>query len=187
MDSKLIRCDWAKGPLYERYHDEEWGRPQHDEHALFELLLLEGKQAGLSWITILNRREKLRVAFDGFDPAVLANYDDAKVFALLQNPDIIRNRLKVNAVKLNAQAYLKLRDLHGSLNDFLWRFVDYKPIKNAWSNFADVPATSPLSDQISKELKKMGFKFVGSTIIYAYMQAIGMVNDHLTYCHCYND
>lgn len=183
---ELIRCSWAKGPLYEKYHDEEWGRPLHDERALFELLLLEGQQAGLSWLTILNRRNKLRNAFDNFEPAVLAAYDDAKLEGLLQNKDIIRNRLKVWAVRANAQAYFKLKERFGSLDNFMWRFVDYAPLQNAWEDLSQVPANTALSDQISKELKALGFKFVGTTSIYAYMQSMGLVNDHLVQCHCYH-
>lgn len=183
---ELIRCGWAKGPLYEKYHDTEWGRPLHDERALFELLLLEGQQAGLSWLTILNRRDKLQKAFDNFEPAVLAAYDDAKLEALLRNKDIIRNRLKVWAARGNARAYLKLKERFGSLDNFLWRFVDYAPLRNAWEDLSQVPAKTALSDQISKELKALGFKFVGSTTIYAYMQAMGLVNDHLVQCHCYH-
>lgn len=184
--SEVIRCDWAKGPLYEKYHDEEWGWPLHDDRALFELLLLEGQQAGLSWLTILTRRDKLRKAFDNFDPAVLVDYDDVKIAALLQNKDIIRNRLKVQAAVVNARAYLKLLEQFESLDNFLWRFVDYKPLQNAWEDMAEVPSKTPLSDQISKALKAIGFKFVGSTIVYAYMQAMGMVNDHFVQCHCYH-
>lgn len=184
--SEVIRCDWAKGPLYEKYHDEEWGRPLHDDRALFELLLLEGQQAGLSWLTILTRRDKLRKAFDNFDPAVLVDYDDVKIATLLQNKDIIRNRLKVQAAVVNARAYLKLLEQFESLDNFLWRFVDYKPLQNAWEDITEVPAKTPLSDQISKALKAIGFKFVGSTIVYAYMQAMGMVNDHFVQCHCYH-
>lgn len=185
--SELIRCGWAKGPLYEKYHDEEWGQPLHDERTLFELLLLEGQQAGLSWLTILTRRDKLRKAFDNFEPAVLAAYDDAKLAVLLQNKDIIRNRLKVQSVRTNAQAYFKLKERFTSLNDFLWQFVNYVPLQNAWEDLSQIPTQTALSDQISRELKALGFKFVGSTSIYAYMQSIGLVNDHLIQCHCYDN
>lgn len=185
--SELVRCGWAKGPVYEKYHDEEWGRPLHDERRLFEMLILEGQQAGLSWITILNRREKLRAAYDNFDPAVLRHYTEDKLAELLQNADVIRNRLKVRAAVTNAKAYFDLAARYGSLDNFLWRYVDYKPIKNGWTELSQVPAKTDLSDQISKDLKKLGFTFVGSTIIYAYMQSIGMVNDHLAGCHCYNN
>lgn len=185
MQTQIIRCGWAKGPLYEAYHDNEWGRPLHNEQALFELLLLEGQQAGLSWLTILRRREKLRQAFDNFDPEVLARYDENKIAALLQNKDIIRNRLKVRAAVVNARAYLELKARHGSLNEFLWRYVDYKPIQNSWRELSQLPAQTPLSAAISKDLKKQGFKFTGATIIYAYMQSMGMVNDHLVSCHCH--
>lgn len=184
--SKLIRCDWARGSaLYELYHDNEWGRPLHNERALFELLILGGMQAGLSWQIILNRREKLRTAFDNFEPAALQAYDDEKKTALLQNVNVIRNKLKIEAVVINAAAYFTLKARFGSLDNFLWRYVDFTPIQNAWENIDQVPVKTALSDQISKDLKKMGFKFVGSTIIYAYMQTIGMVNDHLVSCHCY--
>ena len=183
--NEFIRCDWAKGPLYEKYHDEEWGRPLHNDRALFELLLLEGQQAGLSWLTVLTRRDKLRQAFDNFDPAALVNYDDVKIASLLQNKDIIRNRLKVQAAVVNARVYFKLKDKYESLDNFLWRFVDYKPLQNTWEDLSQVPAKTLLSDHIGKEMKALGFKFVGSTIIYAYMQAMGMVNDHLVQCHCH--
>lgn len=186
MMNEPVRCGWAKGPLYERYHDEEWGRPLHDDHALFELLLLEGQQAGLSWLTVLTRREELRKAFDNFDPTVLQNYDDDRISALLQNKAIIRNRLKVQATVTNARVYFKIKAQFGSLDNFLWGYVDYQPIQNAWEDLSQVPVKTALSDQISKDLKALGFKFVGSTIIYAYMQAMGMVNDHLISCHCYH-
>lgn len=183
--SEVVRCGWAKSALDKQYHDEEWGYPLHDERRLFEMLLLEGMQAGLSWSTILNRREKLRLAFDNFDPEILKDYDAEKKARLLQNPDIIRNKLKVEAVVVNAKAYFGLVAQFGSLNDFLWRYVDFTPIQNAWEDLSQLPAKTELSDKIAKDMKKLGFKFVGSTIIYAYMQAIGMVNDHIVSCHCY--
>lgn len=176
------RCNWANpaNPLYLAYHDEEWGVPCRDETRLFEMLNLEGAQAGLSWETVLNKRANYRAAFDDWDAEKIARYDDAKVAQLLANPGIIRNRLKIAATITNAQAYLRLRDEVGGLAPFLWAYVDGKPLQNAWTTTQ--PATTALSDRISKDLAKRGFKFVGSTIIYAYMQAIGMVNDHRVDC-----
>lgn len=178
------RCAWAnpRNPLYVAYHDDEWGIPCHDETRLFEMLNLEGAQAGLSWETILNKRDRYRVAFDAWDAEKIARYDAAKVAALLNDAGIVRNRLKVAAAITNAQAYLRLRDEVGGLDPFLWSYVDGKPIRNAWITLKDCPAKTPLSDRLSKDLAKRGFKFVGSTIIYAYMQAIGMVNDHCVDC-----
>lgn len=178
------RCSWANpaNPRYLAYHDEEWGVPCHDETRLFEMLNLEGAQAGLSWETVLNKRDNYWAAFDGWDAEKIARYDDAKVAALLANPGIIRNRLKVAATIGNARAYLKLRDEVGGLAPFLWAYVDGKPIQNAWKKLGDGPTKTPLSDRISKDMVKRGFKFVGTTIIYSYMQAIGMVNDHCTSC-----
>jgi len=178
------RCSWAETNTTEReYHDNEWGVPVHDENKLFELLILEGKQAGLSWITILKKRETINEAFDFFDPKIIVKYDQDKIDELLSNTGIIRNKLKVNAVITNANAYLSLIDEYGSLDSFLWKYVNHEPIKNKWTKISDVPASTELSDLISKDLKKLGFKFVGSTTIYAYMQAIGMVNDHLVECY----
>ncbi|GAA0087061.1 MULTISPECIES: DNA-3-methyladenine glycosylase I [Clostridium] len=183
-----IRCDWANhNPLEKIYHDKEWGNPVYDDKKLFEMLILEGKQAGLSWSTILAKRETLRQAFDGFDPAVIIQYDDCKIEELLQNKGIIRNKLKVKAVVENAKAYYKVLNQYGSLHDFFWRYVNYEPIQNHWTEISQVPARTELSDMISKDLKKIGFKFVGSTIIYAFMQSIGMVNDHLTCCFLYDN
>lgn len=178
------RCSWANpaNPRYLAYHDEEWGVPCHDERRLFEMLNLEGAQAGLSWETVLNKRDNYRIAFDGWDPEKIVRYDDAKVAELLANPGIIRNRLKIAAVIANAHAYLRLCEDVGGLAPYLWAHVDGKPILNAWTGKGDTPATTPLSDRISKDLSKRGFKFVGSTIIYAYMQATGMVNDHAAAC-----
>jgi len=180
----LVRCAWANpaNPRYLAYHDEEWGVPCHDETRLFEMLNLEGAQAGLSWETILNKRDNYRIAFDRWDAGKIARYDAARVAALLGNPGIVRNRLKIAAVIANAQAYVRLRDETGGLDAFLWPFIDGMPIRNAWRALKDCPAKTPLSERISKELAKRGFKFVGPTIIYAYMQAIGMVNDHCVDC-----
>ena len=182
------RCAWANpaNPLYLAYHDEEWGVPCHDENRLFEMLNLEGAQAGLSWETVLNKRAHYRAVFDGWDAEKIARYDAAKVAALLADPGIIRNRLKVAAAITNAQAYLRLRDEIGGLDPFLWAYVDGRPIRNRWLEPRDTPARTELSDRLSKELSRRGFKFVGSTIVYAYMQAIGMVNDHFAGCfrHC---
>lgn len=183
----IKRCSWANpdSPLYLKYHDEEWGVPCHDETRLFEMLNLEGAQAGLSWSTILNKRENYRVAFDQWNAEKIAAYDVTKVAELLGNAGIVRNRLKVAATINNAQAYLRLRDEVGGLDPFLWAYVSGKPLLNTRKNINETPAKTPLSDQLSKDLAKRGFKFVGSTIIYAYMQAIGMVNDHAQDCFCY--
>lgn len=182
-DDGKIRCAWANGSgLYMKYHDEEWGAPCHDEARLFEMLILEGQQAGLSWITILNKRENLRRAFDGFDPRKIAAYGDDKIAALMNDKGIIRNRLKIEAAVENSKAYLRLIGEFGSLDGYLWGWVDGKPIKNSWKDLGEVPAKTELSDKISKDLKKRGFKFVGSTIIYAFMQAVGIVDDHVTSC-----
>lgn len=179
----MERCPWCEGfELYRRYHDTEWGVPVRDERALFELLMLEGAQAGLSWATVLKKRAHYRVVFEGFVPERIAAYDDAKVVALLADPGIIRNRLKVAAVIQNARAYLALQAGGVSFGDFLWHVVDGGPIQNRWSAMSEVPARTPESDALSKGLSKAGFKFVGSTICYAFMQASGMVNDHLITC-----
>ena len=179
-----IRCSWANpaNPRYLAYHDEEWGVPCHDETRLFEMLNLEGAQAGLSWETVLNKRDNYREAFDNWDAEKIARYDAAKVAELLANPGIIRNRLKVAATISNAQAYLRLRHDAGGLAPFLWAYVDGNPIQNAWKHLRDCPAKTPPSDRISKHLPKRGFKSVGSTIIYAYIHATGMVNDHCVDC-----
>jgi DNA-3-methyladenine glycosylase I len=177
------RCAWCGvEPYYVDYHDTEWGVPLHDERALFEFLILEGAQAGLSWSTILKKREGYRRAFDDFDVERIARYDDADVARLLADAGIVRNRLKVAATIVNAQATLAIREQFGGLDAYFWRFVDGQPIQNAWRELAEVPASTPLSDRISRDLKQRGFKFVGSTIIYAHMQATGMVNDHLIDC-----
>jgi len=183
-----IRCCWAgETQIYQDYHDFEWGRPVHDDRRLFEMLILEGAQAGLSWITVLKKREAYREAFDNFDAHKIVLYDDAKIEELMANPGIIRNRLKINSAITNARLFLEIVERHGSFDNFLWSYVDHKPIVNRYEKLEDLPATTPLSDKISKDLKKLGFKFVGSTIIYAYMQAIGMVNDHIVSCFVYNE
>lgn len=181
------RCGWCEGDdLYEKYHDYEWGIPVHDDKLLFEFLTLETMQAGLSWITILKKRENYRQALDDFDVEKVACYNQSKQEELLQNPGIIRNKLKVKSIVTNAQLFLDIQKQHGSFDQFIWAYVDYQPIKNAVKNYRDAPANTPLSDQIAKDLKKLGFKFIGSTIIYAFMQAIGMVNDHEITCHRYD-
>lgn len=187
MPEELKRCDWAAhDPLNQEYHDKEWGKPVHDDRTLFKMLILEGMQAGLSWLTILKKREAFIRAFDDFDPAVICSYGEEKVEELMQNAAIIRNRLKIHAAITNAKAYFVLCEKYGSLDRFLWAYVDNQPIKNAWKSMAEIPASTPLAERISKDLKSLGFKFVGPTIIYAYMQSIGMVNDHLTSCFCYD-
>lgn len=182
--SEVIRCGWCEGSeVYRRYHDEEWGRPLHDERRLFEMLILEGAQAGLSWSTILNKREHYRRAFDGFNAARIARYSDADRARLLADAGIVRNRLKIEAAITNAQAYLRLCEQHGSLDAWLWQHVDGRPVVNHWQQLSDVPVRTELSDRISKALLKIGFKFVGTTIIYAYLQACGVVDDHIAGCH----
>src|SRR5438552_11625734 len=176
------RCGWAREPLMTVYHDEEWGVPIHDERALFEFLVLEGAQAGLSWSTILNKRANYRKAFDRFDPRKIARYDERKVAALLENPGIVRNRLKVVAAVKNAGACLSVQKEFGSFDAYIWRFVNDKPRQNRWRRMEDVPARTAESDAMSQDLIQRGFTFVGSTICYAFMQATGMVNDHLTGC-----
>jgi DNA-3-methyladenine glycosylase I len=183
----MNRCGWAKNDLAIRYHDEEWGVPLHDERGLFEFLVLEGAQAGLSWDTILRKRENYREAFDNFDVEKIARYSEKKVAKLLQNEGIIRNRLKITSAVSNAKAFLKVRKEFGSFDKYIWDFVDGKPIKNKWKEIRQVPAKTEISDAISKDLKKRGFNFVGSTIIYAHMQATGMVNDHLVTCFRYKE
>ena len=177
------RCAWVgSDPLYLDYHDSEWGVPLHDERGLFEFLILEGAQAGLSWLTILKKREGYRRAFDDFDAERIARYGEADVARLLADPGIVRNRLKIAAAIGNARATLAVREELGGLDAYFWRFVDGRPIVNTWQDISQVPASTPLSDAISKDMKKRGFKFVGSTIIYAHMQATGMVNDHTIDC-----
>ena len=177
------RCPWCgTDPLYVHYHDTVWGRPEYDDLALFEKLCLDGQQAGLSWITILRKQGNYRDAYDGFDPERIVHYDDAKVAELLANPGIIRNRLKVHSIIKNARGFLEFRERGDSFSDFLWSFVDGQPIQNAWQTFEEVPVTTPESEAMSRELKRAGFTFVGPTIVYAFMQATGMVNDHLVRC-----
>jgi DNA-3-methyladenine glycosylase I len=183
------RCFWATtdNPLYLTYHDQEWGVPVHDDRVLFEFLLLEGAQAGLSWYTILSKRPNYRLAFDDFYPHKIAAYDEPKVAELLSNPGIVRNRLKINAAIHNAQAALKIQQEFGSLDAYLWQFVDKKPILNTWTSGHEIPAETEISRTMSKELLRHGFKFVGPTICYAFMQAVGMVNDHTTDCFRYQE
>lgn len=182
------RCGWCgEDPLYVEYHDSEWGVPVRDDSTLFEFLVLEGAQAGLSWITILRKRDGYRQLFDDFDPEKVARYRDAKLDKLLQNPGIVRNRLKVYGARTNARAFLEVQASHGSFANYIWGFVDGSPIQNEWKTLAQVPATSPVSDAISRDMKKRGFTFVGSTIMYAHMQATGMVNDHTTDCFRHRD
>jgi DNA-3-methyladenine glycosylase I len=177
------RCGWClSSDLYKEYHDQEWGTPVYDETTLFEFLLLETFQAGLSWITILNKRENFRAAFDQFDHKKIAAYNDDKILDLLQDAGIIRNKLKVYSTVTNAQNFIKIQEEFGSFSKYIWEFTDGKPLINNPKTLKDVPATTPLSDRISKDLKKRGFKFVGSTVIYAFMQATGMVNDHVESC-----
>lgn len=186
--SEKIRCAWAGDtPIYRDYHDHEWGRPVHNDDKLFEMLILETMQAGLSWITVLKKREAYRVAFDGFNPHKMALYDHKKIEELMGNKGIIRNRLKINSAINNAKVFLEMKDQYGSFDQMIWSYVDNTPIVGHWNRFEDLPATTPLSDKISKDFKKMGFKFVGSTTIYAFMQATGMVNDHLTKCFVYKE
>ena len=180
------RCFWVnEDPLYIEYHDNEWGKPVYDDARLFEFLVLESFQAGLSWITILRKRENFRVAFDNFDYNKIANYQQDKFDELLQNSGIVRNKLKIKSAISSAKLFIEIQKEFGSFSKFIWNYVDGKPIINSFTTREDVPATTQLSDEISKDLKKRGFKFVGSTIVYAFMQATGMVNDHTTNCFCY--
>lgn len=184
----MNRCPWCgNDELYIKYHDEEWGTPSHDEKRHFEFLVLESAQAGLSWITILRKRENYRSAYDGFDPIKIAAYNEDKINELLQNQGIIRNRRKIEASINNAKMFLKVQQELGSFDSYIWSFVNGTPIVNSWYNIKDVPATTELSDIISKDLKKRGFKFLGSTIIYSYLQAIGIINDHLIDCFRYKE
>jgi DNA-3-methyladenine glycosylase I len=182
MPKEPTRCDWARSDLSVAYHDHEWGVPVHDDQRLFEFLILEGAQAGLSWETILRKRDNYRRAFDDFDPVRVARFTPARQARLLADPGIVRNRLKIAAAVRNAQAFLEVQKAFGSFDAFVWRFVDGRPIQNRWERMSDVPARTPESDAMSKELQARGFTFVGSTICYAFMQAVGMVNDHLTGC-----
>ena len=182
------RCTWpGEDPLYIRYHDREWGIPIHSDRKLFEFLILEGAQAGLSWITVLKKRPAYRKAFDNFDFNKVARYKERKIKQLLNNPGIIRNKLKIRSAISNAKAFIEVRKEFGTFNKYIWQFVDGKPIQNCFKDMNDIPATTELSDQISKDLKKRGFNFVGSTIVYAHMQATGMVNDHTMDCFRYRE
>ena len=184
--TEKTRCTWAgEQPLMRAYHDREWGRPQHDDRVLFEFLILEGAQAGLSWSTILNKRENYRKAFHQFDANKIARYGDKDRERLLADAGIVRNRLKIDSTIGNAKAYLELCKTEGSLDAWLWNWVGGKPVLNRWTQMGQVPASTDLSDRISKDLQKRGFRFVGTTIIYAYLQAVGVVNDHITSCFCY--
>jgi DNA-3-methyladenine glycosylase I len=184
----VTRCSWANSnTIYIAYHDQEWGTPVYDDRTLFEFLVLEGAQAGLSWLTILRKRENYRAAFDQFDPLKVANYGDDKVTELLANSGIVRNRLKILAAINNAKAFLKVQEEFGSFKAYIWRFVDGKPIHNVWQSLTEIPTRTPESDALSKDLIQRGFKFVGSTICYAHMQATGMVNDHLVDCFRYQE
>lgn len=182
------RCEWVThNSTYIDYHDNEWGRPLKDDQQLFELLCLEGQQAGLSWLTILNKREHFREAFDGFDPKVIAKYTDKKVEELMENEGIVRNRLKIKSIINNAQAYLQIKENHGSFSSYIWQFVDGQSIINEWESHAEVPSETAISRKMSKQMKRDGFKFVGPTICYAYMQSAGLVNDHETTCCFYEE
>jgi len=183
----MKRCDWVSNDeLYIKYHDEEWGKPIYDDETIFEFLVLESFQAGLSWITILKKRENFRKAFDAFDYKKIATYSDEKIEELLQDKGIVRNRLKVLATINNANRFMEVQQEFGTFSKYIWGFVDHQPILNRFQNIKEVPATTQLSDAIAKDLKKRGFKFLGSTVIYAHMQATGMVNDHITSCFCYD-
>ncbi len=178
-----VRCEWCMGnERMMHYHDTEWGVPLHDDRKLFEYLILDAFQAGLSWATILNKRENFRKAFDSFDPSRIAGYNQKKIAGLLLDPGIVRNRLKVAAAVTNARAFLDVQEEFGSFDAYVWRFLEYKPIRNSWKSLKEIPARTVESDAMSRDLKKKGFKFVGSTICYAFMQAAGMVNDHLVHC-----
>ena len=183
-----VRCEWAgSDPLYVKYHDTEWGVPVFDDRLLFEFLILEGMQAGLSWSTILKKRGNFRQAFDKFDPKKIAAYDSQKISVLLQDLGIIRNRLKIEAAVQNARNFLKVKQEYGRFSKYIWQFVNHKPQVNSWKSIKEIPAKTALSDKMSKDLKARGFKFVGSTICYAFMQAVGMVNDHIVDCFRYKD
>ncbi|MBK2266847.1 DNA-3-methyladenine glycosylase I [Francisella philomiragia] len=186
MDNKT-RCFGSNSQIYANYHDNEWGIPKYDDRELFELLILEGAQAGLNWETILKKRQGYRDAFYNFDPVKIANMSDSELEALRDNPNIIRNKLKIYSVRKNAQVFLQIQKEFGSFSDYLWKFVNFKQIKNSWRSHSQVPISTAISEKISKDLKKKGMSFVGPTIIYAYMQAAGLVNDHLVDCWCYTE
>jgi DNA-3-methyladenine glycosylase I len=184
----LYRCEWSqKNEIYSKYHDEEWGKPLHDDQKLFEFLILEGMQAGLSWITILKKREAFRMAYENFDVQKVACFDQQKVEELMLDSGIIRNRLKIEASISNAKCFLEVVKEFGSFDSYMWNFVDYQPIVNRWTKLSEIPAKTELSDRISDDLKKRGFKFVGSTIVYSHLQATGVINDHLVSCFCHPD
>lgn len=185
-ETELVRCAWAVGEQSIRYHDEEWGVPVHADRVLFEFLILEGAQAGLSWSTILNKRENYRRAFDRFDVKRIANYDRKKIAALLKDPGIVRNRLKIHSAIENAKAFLRVQEEFGSFDRYIWQFVGGKPRVNRWKSLKQIPPRTPESDAMSKDLKGRGFRFVGSTICYAFMQGVGMVNDHVVDCFRYS-
>jgi DNA-3-methyladenine glycosylase I len=188
IDRSVTRCEWnLNDVLLTRYHDEEWGKPLHDDRMLFEFLALDGMQAGLSWNTILRKRENFRQAFDNFEIEVVAGYGDTKIQELLANPAIVRNKAKINAIIHNANCILETRQEFGSLDDYLWGFTGGKTIQNSWQTISQIPATSPISDAMSKDMVARGFKFCGSTILYAFMQAAGMVNDHIVSCYRYKE
>lgn len=183
-----IRCQWAgSDPLYIEYHDKEWGKPIFDDRLLFEFLILEGMQAGLSWSTILKKRDNFRIAFNNFEAEIIVRYDQTKVKELLENSGIIRNRLKIESAIQNAKSFLEIQNEAGSFSHYIWQFVDHKPLINKWKSLSEIPAKTTLSDEMSRDLKKRGFKFVGSTICYAFMQAVGMVNDHMVTCFRYKE
>lgn len=182
------RCEWAgTDPLYIEYHDNEWGVPVHDDRKLFEFLILEGAQAGLSWITVLKKRENFRKAFDNFNPEKISKYQSEKIKELLNNRGIIRNKLKIAAAVQNASAFLKVVEKYGNFNDYIWQFTDGRQIQNSWKNESEIPAETKKSKKMSKDLKEKGFKFIGPTICYAFMQATGMINDHVVHCFRYNE
>ena len=188
MDMDQQRCEWVGShPLEIVYHDTEWGIPVHDDRRLFELLILEGAQAGLNWLTVLKKRESYREAFAGFDPAEVARFDEARVEALLRNPGIVRNRLKVRSAIRNARAFLKIQEDYGTFDAYVWPFVEGVPKVNRWRSLTEIPAQTPESERMSKDLKKRGFNFVGPTICYAFMQAVGLVNDHTVDCYRYHE
>ena len=184
---QILRCHWATNPLSTKYHDEEWGVPVHNDRRWFEFLILEGAQAGLSWETILQKRERYRRVLAGFDPAKVARFDAKRVRKLLGDPGIVRNLLKIKATVANARAFLQLQEQFGSFDSYIWKFVGGSPIRNRWKTHKSVPSQTPLSDALSKDLLRRGFHFVGPTICYAFMQATGLVNDHLVFCFRYNE